>query len=1016
MLFNNGNNDASFDPPTSGFDGGYAGVSRTAACTADLKRARWAKMLTEDIVPPRLYAGVDMAGGDSWNGLTVEQAEQPPDPTTLAGGNCQGTAQGDGNCGSGNGNCGNIYWGDNQEVVFSYNLANHVVDQMELQLGYTGQMKFKSRDKSHSYVLQVGLPPQKDGANFLIPWSNSNCQGDPANPCYDEVITEMFNAAMATFDANGEAGIPWPTDSASCAKDHNCLQYPNDGTGNTIMGFRPLVVYFLGQEHAGTPQPVNSTPTLVYNFYTKLEPYSKAPETLKIDVDGPIATAKVGDQSLTCNINIGQTYQDFLANCINVWSSANSTLNTLDLNKLQGGRSHDYENILFNVVGVNTNFSLTSHLGPFDVVQDTDLPQPTDFATDWYFDVRASANLYNEVNGYVGLLGTSLIQREFARLAQDDIDQYIPAGQRHKIGDPACIDQDPPAPGCTGLESIVFADGDPANNGAPWPTDPPTAQIEYVTVLPWGAGGCNTSLVEPGDPEGCYNDLSHGPTKGPFWDQALQAVIQTMGHGDILALPAPIRDRRYFFRWFGIADVKYMKAFAAHDVATTPTDVADQPIDLESLFFDNNYLNQFDKIEYIDRSVVINPPPAGKEFQGVPLDYEYGTDVKAGNQRYTNFYRRLDREENALFKAYLRDTTNLPGQENSINLTNMFGSPVLASAYPSQKCATEIWKAGAPTVPADYASGGDCEGAAPPPLDPDGDTEMDLNGEMQKQDPAHASAYPNAKPLLDYYPGVWGSTIFSMGHSPVQVNQTDLLVEGAHVNVPIFANTYATCAVKGLPANVDPNCNPAQATPNNVLVPWIPDQPGDGFYIPNGSDVTTAKLIQAGTLDFTGVLETYLVYYKPYVDNVQGICASDNPCQPGFTCMLPDNSGPPQPDQAGVCAASDHSIKVAAIYASDFLGEVFVCQDPNTGDILHVRQYDSTYDILTWLAAHPGSPGDQVPSAQDACGIGVKYSAYDNYPDYISSSVNGIVLNTNQGQGFGRIVDAELFDVNYLTQ
>jgi hypothetical protein len=1026
-LFNNGEPDASFDPPTSAYDAGYASVSRTAACTADIKRARWAKMLTENIVPPRNYAGVDMAGGDTWQGLTVEAAEQPPDSTTLEGGNCQGVAGGNTSCPSGLGNCGQIFWGDNGEVNFIYNLATHVVDQMDLTLGYTGQMKFTSRDGKNNYVLSVGLPPQKNGKTYLIPWNNSNCKADPTAPCYDEIITELFNAAMATFDGKGEAGIPWPVDSPSCAKDHNCLQYPNDGAGNTILGFRPLVVYFLGGQHAGTPQPVNSTPTQLYNFYTKLEPYSKAPETLKIDSVGPTASVAVGDgmPPKTCTIQIGQTYQNFLDNCINVWSSANSTLNTLDLNKVLGGRSHDYENIQFNVVGVNQNFSLTPDLSTYQIVQDTDLPKATDFSTDWYFDVRASASLANETAGANGLLGTGLVQREFVRLAQQDINQYLPVAQRHAIGDPKCVTQVPAAAGCTGLESIYVADGDPNGTppGAAFADDPPGLQIEYTTGTPWGSNGCNVSVIEPGDPQACYADAAHGPAKGPFWDQALQQVTKVLGNGDILSLPPAVRDRRYFFRWFGIADVKYLKAYGAAMTAgtdptkITPTIVANTTIDLESLFFDNSFANQFDKIEYIDRSVVVNPPPAGQEYLGVPMDYEYGTDVKAGNQRYTNWYRRLDREENALFKAYLRDPSKLPGQENSLNLTNMFGSPVLANAYPSLKCATEIWTAGKPSVAAapDYATGGDCAGAAPPPLDANGNTVMDLNGQMALADPAHAAAYANPQPLLAQYPGVWGQTILTIGHSPIQINATDRLVEGAHANIPVFANVNAACAVKGYPTNVDPNCDPAMATAQNVLVPWQPDQPGSGFFIPNGADVTTVKLIQAGTLDFTGVLETYEVFYKPYVDQVQPQCASDTPCLAGYTCQS-DNPSASTGTLSGQCIASDNSIKVAAIFASDFLGEIFVCQDPNSGDILHVRQYQSTFDILTWLADHPGNPANQVPSAQDACNIGVKYSAFDNYPDYIVSSGNGIVLNTNQGQGYGRIVDAELFDVNYLSQ
>jgi hypothetical protein len=422
---------------------------------------------------------------------------------------------------------------------------------------------------------------------------------------------------------------------------------------------------------------------------------------------------------------------------------------------------------------------------------------------------------------------------------------------------------------------------------------------------------------------------------------------------------------------------------------------------MEGLFFDNNYLNQFDKFEYIDRSVVVNPPPAGQSYLGVPLDYEYGTDVKAGNQRYTNYFRRLDREEDAMFRALSTDKTHLPGQENNVNLTNMFGSAVLQAAYPSLYCATAAFKAGKPVDAAGWKSNG-C--TAPPPLDAAGNTLMDLNGQMAALDAAHAGAYPNAKPFLSYYPAVWGKTIFSQGHSPIRVTQGDLLVEGAHVVVPSFLDPYDVCPQKGLDLAgnpCDPN-DPAIATPIEVLTPWAPNQPGNGFFIP--IDGTTAKQIQSAELGFEGVLETYHVYYEPWTDIAKRDCSGDGVCNTGFAC------------QAGQCVASDQTIRIAAIDASDFLGEVFLCQDPLTGDLMSARMYTSTLDLLDWLARHPGDAAAGYPSAQDACNVVVRYSPYNNYPDYISSVANGVTVNTNQGQGFGRIVDATVFDINYENQ
>jgi len=1048
-LFNNGETDASVNPGQYPYDAGYAGTNSLQVCTQDLERARWAKMLTEDIKPPRYYAGVDMAGGDSWAGITVEEATQKPDPTTLEGGNCQGTSTGISPCPSGNGECGQIYWGNNQEVIFTYNLATHVVDQMELNLGYTGTMSFsepanRSLDgMKHDYVLQVGLPPLKDQKTYEIPWDNTNCVAPPkgqypANPCYDQVLTELYNAAMNTFAA--AAGTPFPQDSPSCGPngDHNCLEYANDGAGDTIFGFRPLVVYFLGSQHSGLPQPVVSTFTTVYNFYSKLEPYSKAPELIKIDPQGPVAAMPVGDNGKTCTQTIGMTYQDFLDNCINVWSSGNQQFNTLDLNKLLGGMQHDYENITFNVVGVNQNFSLTPDLSTYQVVQDYNpsagcspdtCPHPTDVSTDWYFDVRASADLTNE-GGL--LIGTGLVEREFARLAQQDINALT--GGTHQIGDPACIPVSaagaplggnvPPggqyAAGCTGLESMLFAGGAcdvaGANAGTCGGAGQPPCCSNYpddphgLLVDPFGV---NSSVIEPGDPTSGFADLQGYIRSGPFWDTTLQQVVDVLGHGNILGLPAQLRDRRYFFRWFGIANIKYMKAFGACVDANpsnptscltsiTPTAIANQPIDMESLFFDNNYQNQFDKFEYIDRSLVQNPPPANQPYLGIPMDYEYGSDVKAANQRYTNWYRRLDREENAMYTAFNVNKKDQPGQENFLNLTNMFGSPVLTALAPSYECAAAHVTGGAydatdPNFPG-MNPAKDCGNPPAALLDPvTGNSLMDLNGQMAAEDPGHAAAYPNAHTLAYYYPGVWGNTVFSKGHSAIRVTEGDRLVEGAHVVLPNFANPWAATS----------NPNDPNATPINVLVPWAPDQPGSGFSFPY--DSTTDKTIQAGELHFEGVLETYTLFYKPWEDIAKQNCYSDNTCNTGYTC------------QAGQCVASDQTVKIAAIYASDFLGEIFACQDPLTGDVLRVRMYTSTYNVLDWLANHPGDPNPSsstvsVPSAQDSCSIIVRWSPYDNYPDIVASLTNGVWMNSNSGQGYGRIVDAMLFDTNYENQ
>ena len=109
---------------------------------------------------------------------------------------------------------------------------------------------------------------------------------------------------------------------------------------------------------------------------------------------------------------------------------------------------------------------------------------------------------------------------------------------------------------------------------------------------------------------------------------------------------------------------------------------------------------------------------------------------------------------------------------------------------------------------------------------------------------------------------------------------------------------------------------------------------------------------------------------------------------------------------------------MAAVEAHDFLGEVFPCEDPTTGDVMHVRMYTSAEDVLQWLTAHPGdpfNPAGGVPSAQTYCGIIVRYSPFDNYPDFITSLTYGVQLSISAGFGKGRVVDATLFNTAYET-
>lgn len=1155
---------------TQQFDAGYPTNSKTSLCSTDLKRQRWAWMLTQPLKPPRQYAGIDMAKSDLWEGLKIDEMEQPPagDPGQPGGGLCNATPNGfEGGCPSGFGGCNGSYFGNNAEVFVSWNVATHLIDQMQMNLGYTGRLVSNpypdTHGKMHSYSIGVGDVYREDSGNtpITIDWNSLLTGGtDNAAP----VITSMFNAFMATYAA--PAGVPFDTNSCSkdsdcsagyvcqcdhdnmgmgtncaspaksqcgaadCTADGNCLEY-NDGT-NTIMGFRPLVVYVFG--NSGVPQPALSTPTSIYNFFSKALPYSNLPQQVKLDADGPIAkgTPAGATGGQTCIQQIGQTFGDLTTNCVQVHGDKSNPKGTdaVNLNKITHGLTHDQEHYTANVLGVNQNFTAAkAAMNQSAVVTDQDAPQPNDVAQDWTFDSRAKGHVQNDYAVYAGksqldVRGTRLVFIEWARLMLADIARMINKPV-HTLGDPACTgfkaNGDPNyatvpggsglAKGCSGIEGMmipyvdVFDLTDPTN---PVPLPPPTFAKD-----PGGDPAIGNydrknifytkaSRLKPGDVHGgfCIDPTTHKDCTFDsglsVWFNAYNHVIRVLGDGDVNAIPPALRDRRYYYYWWGVAFTKYLKAYGSYPAAKRdqvpdgtvggglgPTDVKNQDIDLESFFFD--YANSgggetFDKFEYIDRDFpgIGAGSTAFGTVNPAPWDFEYGSDTKAGNQRYDNWYRRMDREEVAMFSSMLTDKTKTPGAENNVNITNLFGSDVLAATYtdangvPSYACAI-----GAGGVTVDPVAGTLMNCASNPPLDPTGmtlcptgacpvgktcihakshevgsvavcaspcdftksgqeatgcaaknqacvsndgtvtnttagcvDLQMDLN--------AIGSKY--SKPVLAYYEGAWGRTPFHKGHSPITLKQADKHPEigvakitipnfktGPYTISPVPANngacddkTFSLSANK-IWCNAPLNAGTGTLAPSfTPLVPWVEVKPGNGFAIP--IDGQRSQLVVTGELDFTGVLETYEVRYLPYIDPGKPSCISTigqkDACNAGFVC---------DPVTAN-CVTDDDTISIAAIEGNDFLGEAFVCADPATGDVFHVRMYDSALDLIDWLAAHPGDSFN--PSAQSACQILVARTPYDNYVDYIVSKSNGVLINVGRGDGQGRVTDIVLYD------
>jgi hypothetical protein len=241
-----------------------------------------------------------------------------------------------------------------------------------------------------------------------------------------------------------------------------------------------------------------------------------------------------------------------------------------------------------------------------------------------------------------------------------------------------------------------------------------------------------------------------------------------------------------------------------------------------------------------------------------------------------------------------------------------------------------------------------------PPLGPDGTILLDDNGD----------------PILKPYKGAFGDadTAFRLDSSHLTITQTYDSIQSAMVSIPRTQNPY------------DPSS--AALDPLTLLIPWTPRQPGVGFPIPLTG--TIERFVEAADLDFSGTTISANVNYE---------------------VLPPDNAdGTPATPAQKLKVGDTGKIHLLAVETNDFLGEVFLCQDPNTGDLLGARMYTSVKGLLEWFDNHPGS--------YDSCGIIIRYSPFGNFVDYITSLQNGVRLGITQGGGFGRVNDVVLFVPN----
>ena len=917
-VWNNGVGDAAVDDAHQGFDNQGGGTNKVELCNGDKKHKVWADLVTKPVMPPSKAAGLDLSGGDSWNGLTIDEADKI---------NCQSDVYGDG---FGNGTLVNT-WGDNGEVWFNYRVSTRKGIGFTLNPGYQGTIEATSPDGAHTFSFPINTQVRKDGKPLTLDWTGSG--GKNFVPVGDEIYRAMIHT-FAPFIAQDAAGV-------TCFDTGRCIK---GSFGDIAYFYIPALgsALWVGNQNAAQPAP--STLNRLDQDLAKIMAYSFAQPTMKMDAEGPVAKAGVLKPGTPeCVLKFGLKFGDFQSNCVQ--TTGDATKDKTELNKLFGGLSHNTERFGFDLHGVDVNFT-ASTVSPMDIVHDLDTPVPADTATEFRVDQSTLGNIQNDRDaaGKRDLHGAGAVYKEYARLVRSELLNLtgVTDGDVSKCQYPVGYAADPtfdpqafldtlPAY-CTGFEGFITV-GTPsgakdfANLG--YPTGATIAPGGLTKGLKPGHQKVVICMDANGDATGGYANCTGGDTFSTSFSQ----VLKVMGKGRVASLPTEVQDVRFFWKQWFKAFAKYM---TVADQAVVP-DLATVVIDPDQLFFDSVGAGQFEIAEYVDRRF------ASKTQD--PTDLNVSADVKNGIFSTYEFSRDLYRGETAMYAATLVDQKHGIGQENSALLSNLFGSPVLNAAYtPSSKGKTAYYCA--TTVDAK-----NCDGQSPP-SDATGAPLLDELG----------------RPILYGYPGAFagGATKFALGptasppsatkkHPGITVDKTFDTIQEALITVPITADPYDYFSAPG--------------TPLQVLVPWAPKQPGIGFHVALNGGID--KFVTTSQIDLSGTTITANIDYDVIID---------------------PTTGKPQ---------KDGGIQFLAVETTDFLGDVFVCQDAASGDILRARMYTPVATLLNWFESHPGSYAN--------CQIIIRYSPFGNYADYITSLTGGVRLNITQGGGFGRVVDATVF-------
>lgn len=617
--------------------------------------------------------------------------------------------------------------------------------------------------------------------------------------------------------------------------------------------------------------------------------------------------------------------------------SGDKTKDQNELNKLLGGLSHGTERFHFDITGVDINFTDLA-LPADDIIHDTDLPHPNDVSTSFVVDQSTLGKLLNDW----------------------DTTQKPPVLDLHGTG--AIYREYARLVRTNLLARAGVADGDPRQCLFPvgWQSNPNFNPDAFIASLPAWCTGFE-GFVTPAPPTGKNDTVNIGATKLLALNPAMKLGMK-LGHqkvtfcADANGTDYKACDGPYGLQGdtFSASFAHVQKVFGKGKVSNLPTEVQDVR------FFFRMWVTAL--IKYLMNAASDQNPVRDLAAYQLNADDLFFDSIGAGqfelceyvDRRYatihqdpTDFVFEAD-VKNGIQDAYVFSRDLLRGEqalyqsmlENQADGLGQEENALLTNIFGSPVLKAG-WKA-SKTKSAYYCATN---------LDPDNcDKQLAPNDGR-----GHLLLNEDGRPLLAPYPGAFGQTAFALGPTKVKVQTTYPNIQQAKIIIPLHADPYDPKS-KGL----------ASAS---YLVPWTPKQPGIGF--PLALSGTLDKFIQTAQLDLSGTTITANIDYDSVIDP---------------QTHMPDQNG---------------NIQFLAVETTDFLGDVFLCQDAETGDLLRARMYTPVVTLLDWLQKHP--------KAYNNCGIIVRYSPFGNYADYITSLNGGVRLGITQGGGFGRVVDVTLF-------